>query len=56
MTITSLFVEWLAYHYHYHFLPALRRLIIALDPRSRTSPTIILERYQGRMHITEWQE
>ena len=35
-------VEWLAYHYH--FLP-LRRLIIAVDPASRTSPKAILDRY-----------
>jgi hypothetical protein len=46
-------IEWLAYHYHK--LP-LRRLIVATDPRSRTSPSEILARYQGLMEITEWQD
>jgi hypothetical protein len=46
-------IEWLAYHYH--SLP-LRRLIIASDPRSRTSPTEILSRYQGLIDITIWQD
>ena len=56
-------VEWLAYHYH--VLP-LRRLIIAIDPKSQTSPTNILRRYAGattatrnngsRMHITQWTD
>lgn len=46
-------IEWLAYHYH--SLP-LRRLIVARDPRSRTSPSEILARYEGLMDITEWQD
>lgn len=47
--------EWLAYHFLQ--LP-LRRLIVAIDPRSSTSPTDILDRYRNRglMKITEWQE
>ena len=43
--------EWLAYHYH--VLP-LRHLIIAVDPRSRTSPAEILNRWQDAMDITVW--
>lgn len=46
-------IEWLAYHYH--SLP-LRRLVVAIDPRSKTKPTEILQRWQGRMEITEWTE
>jgi hypothetical protein len=47
--------EWLAYHHH--VLP-LRRLIVGIDPRSRTSPKEILDRYRNRglMKITEWHE
>ena len=48
-------IEWLAYHYQ--VLP-LRRLIVAIDPRSETMPTEIMDRYRNRglMKITEWQE
>jgi len=46
-------IEWLAYHYQ--ALP-LRRLIIAVDPRSETSPTEILNRWDGLMEITEWSD
>lgn len=48
-------IEWLAYHYHR--LP-LKRLIVAVDPTSRTSPTSILNRYHelGLMNITEWTD
>ena len=47
--------EWLAYHYQ--VLP-LRRLIIAVDPSARTSPTEILDRYRNRklMNITVWSD
>ena len=45
--------EWLAYHYTK--LP-LRRLIVAVDPRSQTSPSEILQRWEGRMEITEWSD
>jgi hypothetical protein len=46
-------IEWLAYHYTR--LP-LRRLIVAVDPRSKTSPTEILRRWDGLMEITEWSD
>jgi hypothetical protein len=46
-------IEWLAYHYQ--ALP-LRRLIIAVDPRSQTSPTEILNRWDGLMEIAEWSD
>ena len=47
-------VEWLAYHYH--VLP-LRYLIVAVDTRSRTSPTAILNRYRNMgMYIEEWTD
>jgi hypothetical protein len=46
-------IEWLAYHYTR--LP-LRRLIVAVDPRSQTSPSEILHRWYGRMEITEWSD
>jgi hypothetical protein len=48
-------IEWLAYHYW--FLP-LRRLIVAVDPASRTSPHAILNRYasRGLMEITLWND
>jgi hypothetical protein len=46
-------VEWLAYHYH--VLP-LRQLIIVRDPSSRTSPEGILNRWKGRIDITEWSD
>jgi hypothetical protein len=47
-------VEWLAYHYY--VLP-LRFLIITTDPRSRTSPTHVLNRWR-RMgtYILEWND
>ncbi len=46
-------IEWLAYHYH--SLP-LRRLIVAVDPRSQTSPSSILARWRGMVEITEWSD
>ena len=48
-------VEWLAYHFYY--LP-LRRLIVAVDPKSKTSPKSILERYHSRglINITLWND
>jgi hypothetical protein len=46
-------IEWLAYHYH--ALP-LRRLIVAVDPSSQTSPSEILARWHGKMDITEWSD
>jgi hypothetical protein len=55
MDDNHLLAEWLAYHYQ--VLP-LRRLIVGIDPRSKTQPTEILNRYRNRglMKITEWQE
>jgi hypothetical protein len=48
-------IEWLAFHYQ--TLP-LRRLIVATDPRSRTSPSEIIQRWQRNslMNITEWTD
>jgi hypothetical protein len=46
-------IEWLAYHYH--VLP-LRHLIVAVDPRSQTSPASILDRYRTRINITLWND
>ena len=48
-------IEWLAYHYYR--LP-LKRLIVAVDPTSKTSPSDILQRYQTRnlIHITQWSD
>ena len=46
-------IEWLAYHYH--TLP-LRYLVIAVDPRSRTSPQSILDRWASNMTITRWND
>mmetsp|Transcript_618 Transcript_618/g.1591 ORF Transcript_618/g.1591 Transcript_618/m.1591 type:complete len:551 (-) Transcript_618:70-1722(-) len=46
--------EFLAYHYH--VLP-LRYLIIAVDPRSKTSPTKVLNRYRRiGMFVEEWND
>lgn len=46
--------EWLAYHYH--TLP-LRHLIVAVDPRSVTSPSKILDRWRAHgMVIEEWSD
>ena len=46
-------IEWLAFHYQ--SLP-LRRLIVAIDPRSRLRPSSILQRWAGMMNITEWSD
>ena len=48
-------VEWLAYHYQY--LP-LRRLIVAIDHRSATSPEEILNRYisHALIDISIWKD
>lgn len=46
--------EWLAYHYH--TLP-LRHLIVAVDPRSITSPSVILNKWRKHgMVIEEWSD
>jgi hypothetical protein len=42
--------------YHYHVLP-LRYLVVAIDPRSRTSPTFIFNKWRQKgMHIEEWHD
>lgn len=53
MEDNHLLPEWIAYHYT--VLP-LRRLIIANDPRSRTSPKEILDRWRDLIEVTEWQD
>lgn len=46
--------EWLAYHYH--VLP-LRYLIVAVDPRSQTSPTFFFNRWRRLgMVVEEWTD
>lgn len=46
--------EWIAYHYH--ALP-LRRLIVAVDPNSKTSPSYIFDRWRKYvMTIEEWND
>lgn len=47
-------IEWLAYHYH--TLP-LRYLIVAVDPKSKTTPSAILEKWRNHgMVIEEWSD
>jgi len=46
-------IEWLAYH---HFVLPLRDVVIAVDPRSQTSPDSILARWKDRIHITKWTD
>ena len=52
-------IEWLAYHYH--VLP-LRHLIIAVDPRSQTTPKPILDRWKkleggnAPMNVELWSD
>jgi hypothetical protein len=43
--------EWIAYHY---FAMPLRHLVVTIDPRSRTSPSKILDRWRPLMNITLW--
>jgi hypothetical protein len=43
--------EWIAYHY---FAMPLRHLVVTVDPRSRTSPVKILDRWRSLMNITLW--
>jgi len=42
-------IEWIAYHYH--TLP-LRYLVLAVDPRSKTDPNDVLDRWQGVGNFT----
>mmetsp|Transcript_36820 Transcript_36820/g.72410 ORF Transcript_36820/g.72410 Transcript_36820/m.72410 type:complete len:492 (-) Transcript_36820:460-1935(-) len=45
--------EWIAYH---HTILPLRRLVVAVDPTSASSPSEILGRWNasGRVRVTEW--
>jgi hypothetical protein len=47
--------EWLAFHYT---TAKLTRLIVAIDPGSKTQPTNILDKYRNilKMDITEWTD
>ncbi|KAL3903876.1 MAG: hypothetical protein SGILL_010278 [Bacillariaceae sp.] len=45
--------EWLAYHYTFLNL---RRLIVAVDPRSKTSPSNIFNKWSGLINITTWSD
>ena len=49
MDDNHLLIEWLAYHYH--TLP-LRYLVIAMDPKSKTSPQEVLNRWTGVANLT----
>ena len=59
MDDNHLLIEWLAYNYH--TLP-LRYLVIAVDPRSKTRPTAILDRWRNNnannnnLTIVEWKD
>jgi hypothetical protein len=53
MDANHLLIEWLAYHYH---VLRLRHLIVAVDPRSMTTPTDILHRRVERMNIQIWYD
>ncbi|KAG7359030.1 hypothetical protein IV203_015619 [Nitzschia inconspicua] len=45
--------EFLAYHYTFLNL---RRLIVAVDPRSKTSPSRIFKQWEGLINITQWAD
>lgn len=46
--------EWMAYHYH--VLP-LRYMIVTIDPRSKTSPSVILNQWRRQgVYIEEWTD
>lgn len=45
--------EWIAYHYTFLNL---RRMIVAVDPKSRTSPSRIFDRWRGLINITQWSD
>ena len=45
--------EWLAYHYH---VLKLRRLIVAVDPHSETSPAGVLNKWKEYMDIDLWTD
>jgi hypothetical protein len=43
--------EWIAYHY---YTMNLRYLVVHPDPRSKTSPSAVLDKWKDRMTIVEW--
>mmetsp|Transcript_2734 Transcript_2734/g.7616 ORF Transcript_2734/g.7616 Transcript_2734/m.7616 type:complete len:528 (-) Transcript_2734:193-1776(-) len=47
--------EWIAYHYH---TLNLRRMIVAIDPSSKTSPSTLFQRWRDHfgMSIIEWSD
>ncbi|CAB9498033.1 expressed unknown protein [Seminavis robusta] len=45
--------EWIAYHYH---TLRMRRLIVATDPNSDTSPSDVLDSWKGLMEIDVWSD
>jgi Glycosyl transferase family 2 len=45
--------EWLAYHYH---TLRMRRLIVAVDPHSETSPSAVLDPWKDLMEIDIWTD
>eukprot|EP00588_Corethron_pennatum_P000130 CAMPEP_0194298508 /NCGR_PEP_ID=MMETSP0169-20130528/60200_1 /TAXON_ID=218684 /ORGANISM="Corethron pennatum, Strain L29A3" /LENGTH=690 /DNA_ID=CAMNT_0039048503 /DNA_START=1307 /DNA_END=3380 /DNA_ORIENTATION=+ len=46
-------IEWIAYHY---FAVDLRYLIVTRDPRCRTSPDHILDRWRDKLTIEYWND
>jgi hypothetical protein len=45
--------EWLGYHY---YVMNLRYLVVHPDPRSKGSPSPVLDRWRDRIHIVEWSD
>jgi Glycosyl transferase family 2 len=45
--------EWIAYHYH---VLRMRRLIVAVDPNSETSPSDVLVAWSKLINITLWTD
>jgi hypothetical protein len=45
--------EWIAYHYH---VLRMRRLIVAVDPLSETSPKEVLDKWEDHMEIDLWAD
>jgi hypothetical protein len=43
--------EWIAYHY---YMMNLRYLVVHPDPRSKTSPAPVLDKWRDRIAIVEW--
>lgn len=46
-------IEWIAYHYH---VLRLRYLILAVDPRSKTSPWGVLRKWEPLVKIIVWED